>query len=67
MEKDLEYYKSLKYPFEWYSGEHEVGDAFLVEFLDFEVKAASEDLDEAIELAHDVITSYSIHYTKLYE
>ncbi len=55
MEKDLEYYKSLKYPFEWYSGEHEVGDAFLVEFLDFEVKAASEDLDEAIELAHEYL------------
>jgi len=51
MEKDLDYYLSLDYPFECYSGEHEVGDAFLVEYLDFDIKAASEDIDEAIELA----------------
>lgn len=51
MSKDLEYYLSLDYPFECYSGEHELGDAYLVEYLDFDIKAASEDYEEAVELA----------------
>ncbi|XPV68487.1 MAG: NifU family protein [Halarcobacter sp.] len=55
MEKSLAYYQSLDYPFECYSGEHEVGDAFLVEFLDFDIKAASEDYEEAIELAYEYL------------
>ena len=58
MVKDLKYYASLDYPFECYSGEHEVGDAFLVEFLDFDIKAASEDVDEAIELAHKFLIEH---------
>ena len=55
MKKDLEYYTSLEYPFECYSGENEVGDAFLVEFLDFDIKATSEDYDEAVELAYEYL------------
>lgn len=51
MKKDLEYYLSLDYPFECYSGEHEVGDAYLIQYLDFDIKAASEDYEEAVELA----------------
>ncbi len=58
MEKSLEYYLKLDYPFECYSGEHEVGDAFLVEFLDFDIKASSEDVDEAIEIAHDYLKEH---------
>ncbi|QKF80619.1 NifU family protein [Halarcobacter ebronensis] len=58
MQKDLEYYLSLSYPFECYSGEHELGDAFLVQFLDFDVKAASDDYDEAVELAHEYLAQY---------
>lgn len=54
--KDLEYYLSLDYPFECYSGEHEVGDAFLVQYLDFDIKAASEDYEEAIEIARRVFS-----------
>lgn len=60
MEKDLKYYASLDYPFECYSGEHEVGDAFLVEFLDFDIKAASEDYEEAVELAHKYLIEHII-------
>jgi len=55
MEKSLDYYLNLAYPFECYSGEHEVGDAFLVEFLDFDIKASSDDYDEAVELAYDYL------------
>lgn len=55
MVKDLKYYASLDYPFECYSGENELGDAYLVEFLDFDVKAASEDYEEAIEIAHEYL------------
>ena len=58
MEKDLEYYLSLDYPFETYSGENEVGDAFLVEFFDFDIKASSEDFDEAVELAHTYLEEH---------
>ena len=49
--KDLDYYLSLDYPFESYFGEHEIGDAFLVQYLDFDIKAASEVYEEAVELA----------------
>ena len=58
MKKDLEYYLSLNYPFECYSGENEVGDAFLVEFLDFDIKASSEDYDEAVEIAHTYLQEH---------
>jgi uncharacterized protein len=58
MLKDLKYYASLEYPYECYSGEHEVGDAYLVEFLDFDIKAASEDYEEAIELAHKYLIKH---------
>lgn len=56
--KDLEYYLSLDYPFECYSGEHEVGDAFLVQYLDFDIKAASEDYEEAIEIAREYLVEH---------
>jgi uncharacterized protein len=65
MNKDLEYYLSLDYPFECYSGEHEVGDAFLVEYLDFDIKAASEDYDEAIEIASSYLKEYLEKQLKL--
>ncbi len=58
MEKSLEYYLSLNYPFEIYSGEHELGDAFLVEFFDFDIKASSEDFTEAIEIAHTYLKEH---------
>jgi TPR repeat protein len=55
MKKDLEYYLSLDYPIECYAGEHEIGDAYLAQFIDFDIKAASEDYDEAIELAKEYL------------
>ncbi len=58
MKKDLKYYSELEYPYECYSGENEVGDAFLIEFLDFDIKAASEDYDEAVELAHEYLIKH---------
>lgn len=58
MGKNLRYYASLEYPFECYSGENELGDAFLVEFLDFDIKAASEDYDEAVELAYKYLIEH---------
>jgi Fe-S cluster biogenesis protein NfuA len=58
MQKDLNYYMNLDYPFECYCGENEVGDAFLVEFIDFEIKGASEDYDEAVALAHEYLAKH---------
>lgn len=58
MKKDLNYYASLEYPYEIYSGEHEVGDAYLAQFLDFDIKGVSEDYEEAIELAHEYLIEY---------
>ncbi len=49
--KDLEYYMNLDYPIEVYPGEHEVGDAYLAIYTDFDIKGSSEDYDEAIEIA----------------
>ncbi len=43
------------YPLEVYGGEHEIGDAYLAEFLDFDVKASSEDYDEVVELAYEYL------------
>ena len=43
------------YPIECYGGEHEIGDAFLAIFTDFDIKASSEDYDEAIELAREYL------------
>ena len=60
MKKDLSYYSSLEYPYEIYSGENEVGDAFLVQFLDFDIKGVSEDYEEAIELAHEYLIKHII-------
>jgi Fe-S cluster biogenesis protein NfuA len=56
--KDLDYYLSLDYPIECYMGEHEVGDAYLAQFSDFDVKAASEDYYEAIEIAHEYLAKH---------
>jgi len=53
MKKDLNYYLSLDYPKECYGGEHEIGDAFLACYIDFEIKASSEDCNEAISLARE--------------
>lgn len=64
MKKDLEYYLSLDYPFECYSGEHEVGDAYLVQFTDFDIKAASEDYEEAVELAHEYLAEHIVKELK---
>lgn len=58
MQKDLNYYMNLDYPFECYCGENEVGDAFLVEFIDFDIKGASEDYDEAVALAHEYLAKH---------
>lgn len=58
MPKDLNYYLNLDYPFECYCGENEVGDAFLVEFIDFDIKGASEDYDEAVALAHEYLAKH---------
>ena len=60
MKNKLEYYTSLEYPFECYSGENELGDAYLVQFLDFDIKAASEDYEEAVELAHKYLIKHII-------
>ncbi len=51
MQRSLVYYLSLDYPFECYGGEHEIGDAFLIQYTDFDIKAASDDYEEAVELA----------------
>ena len=37
MKKDLDYYLGLPYPIESYFGEHEVGDAYLVQYIDFDI------------------------------
>ncbi|BAK71933.1 MAG: NifU family protein [Arcobacter sp.] len=58
MKKDLEYYLNLEYPFESYFGENEIGDAYLVQYLDFDIKAASEDYEEAVELAKSYLKEY---------
>lgn len=58
MAKDLNYYLSLDYPIECYMGEHEVGDAYLAHFLDFDIKASSEDYYEAIELAQEYLKEH---------
>jgi Fe-S cluster biogenesis protein NfuA len=58
MTKDLDYYLSLDYPIECYAGEHEVGDAYLAHFLDFDIKGSSEDYYEAIEIARDYLKDH---------
>lgn len=63
MAKDLQYYLSLDYPIECFAGEHEVGDAYLAEYLDFDIKAASEDYEEALALAREYLV---VHITKEY-
>ena len=62
--KDLAYYLSLDYPIECYMGEHEVGDAYLAQFLDFDIKGSSEDYYEAIEIAKEYL---EIHIKKQLE
>ena len=47
MKKDLDYYLGLPYPIESYFGEHEVGDAYLVQYIDFDINP-----DYAIEKVH---------------
>jgi hypothetical protein len=58
MNKDLEYYLSLDYPIESYFGEHEIGDAYLVQYIDFDIKASSEDYEEAVELAQEYLKKH---------
>jgi len=58
MKNSLEYYLSLNYQIECYLGENEVGDAYLAQFLDFDIKASSEDYYEAIEIAHEYLEIY---------
>ncbi|MBY0540653.1 MAG: hypothetical protein K2P52_04475, partial [Campylobacterales bacterium] len=58
MKKDLDYYLSLNYPLEVYSGENEIGDAFLVEYIDFDIKASSEDYEEAVILAKEYLKKH---------
>jgi uncharacterized protein len=58
MKKDLDYYLSLNYPLEVYSGENEIGDAYLVEYIDFDIKASSEDYDEAVLLAKEYLKKH---------
>ena len=58
MNKDLEYYLSLDYPIESYFGEHEIGDAYLVQYIDFDIKASSEDYEEAVELAREYLKKH---------
>jgi Fe-S cluster biogenesis protein NfuA len=58
MDKTLEYYLSLDYPIEVYPGEHEVGDAYLAVYTDFDIKGASEDYEEAIEIAREYLEKH---------
>ena len=58
MKKDLDYYLGLPYPIESYFGEHEVGDAYLVQYIDFDIKASSEDYDEALLLAKEYLKEH---------
>lgn len=50
---DLDYYMSLDYPIEVYMGEHEVGDAYLAIYTDFDVKGSSEDYEESKQIARE--------------
>jgi len=56
--KDLEYYLSLDYPVEVYGGEHEIGDAYLAVYTDFDVKGASEDIEEAKQIAREYLEQH---------
>lgn len=59
MKKDLDYYLGLPYPIESYFGEwHEVGDAYLVQYIDFDIKASSEDYDEALLLVKEYLKEH---------
>ena len=58
MKKDLDYYLSLDYPLESYFGENEIGDAYLVQYIDFDIKASSEDYEEAVELAREYLKKH---------
>lgn len=58
MKKDINYYMSLDYPIECYGGEHEIGDAFLAIYTDFDIKASSEDYDEAKAIAKEYLKEY---------
>lgn len=58
MKKDLDYYLSLDYPLESYFGENEIGDAYLVQYVDFDIKASSEDYEEAVELAREYLKKH---------
>jgi uncharacterized protein len=58
MNKDLDYYLSLDYPIESYFGENEIGDAYLVQYVDFDIKATSEDYDEAVLLAKEYLKKH---------
>lgn len=65
MKKDLDYYLSLDYPLESYFGEHEIGDAYLVQYIDFDIKASSEDYEEAVELAKEYLKKHLERELKL--
>lgn len=61
MMNDLQNYMSLDYPIEVYGGEHEIGDAYLAIYTDFDIKGSSEDYEEAIEIAKENLV---IHIAK---
>ena len=56
--RDLEYYMDLDYPIEVYAGEHEIGDAFLAVYTDFDIKGASEDYEEAKLIAREYLKQH---------
>ena len=58
MQEKIEHYLSLDYPILCYGGEHEVGDAYLAQFIDFDIKASSEDYDEAIQIAQGYLEEH---------
>jgi Fe-S cluster biogenesis protein NfuA len=58
MSKDLNYYMSLNYPIECYGGEHEIGDAFLAIYTDFDIKASCEDPEEAKAIAKEYLKEH---------
>ncbi|MDZ7818749.1 MAG: NifU family protein [Aliarcobacter sp.] len=65
MKKDLDYYLSLDYPLESYFGENEIGDAYLVQYIDFDIKASSEDYEEAVLLAKEYLKKHLEKQLKL--
>lgn len=49
---------SLNYPIECFGGEHEIGDAYLAVYTDFDIKASCEDPEEAKALAKEYLREH---------